>query len=484
MRSRSLFLVLAASVSIAAVAYAQPDSGQAPLPTMSAAEGAAIQQALAAAAAEGFTEPNVTPALVALASASPEAQLTGDQALSAAAIALAAQEHGLADPAKIDANFALRGDYDAAKDFAAARADGRIAAWAASLAPADAQYAALIQARRLYAAAVAAGGWPSLPIGPGLKTGQTAPRVAALRQRLAAEGYVSPVGPDPNVFDQALAAQLAAFQANHGLHPTGVLDAKTLAALNTPADARLAQIDANLERARWEPRQLPPERIVVDIAGQTATLYQNNVAAIAMAAVVGKAKDQTPTLASKVTGVEFNPPWIVPDDIAKKELFPKERRSPGYFARNDIEVVNGQVIQKAGPKSALGYVKFDVPDAFQVYLHDTPARGGFANEDRFSSHGCVRLAKPRDLAAALLAPQGWNRAKVDQAIASGATTTVAVPAGQQPAVFLIYRTALVGQDGHVTFRADPYKWDAEVSAALAGDVEQAQAIAATHKTSG
>ena len=65
-----------------------------------------------------------------------------------------------------------------------------------------------------------------------------------------------------------------------------------------------------------------------------------------MRAIAGEPTKRTPTFASKVVAIEFNPPWIVPADIAAKELYPKERRSPGYFARNDLYVANGQLIQR------------------------------------------------------------------------------------------------------------------------------------------
>jgi murein L,D-transpeptidase YcbB/YkuD len=155
----------------------------------------------------------------------------------------------------------------------------------------------------------------------------------------------------------------------------------------------------------------------------------------------------------------------VPPDIAAKELYPKQRRSPGYFARNDFYVSGGQLIQRAGPKSSLGYVKFDIPDAFDVYLHDTPARTLFARDKRWLSHGCMRIENPRDLAAALLGPQGWNRTTVDAAIAAGATRTVRLKTPVP--VFVVYRTVVADAAGHASFRSDVYGWDAELEAALA-----------------
>ncbi|HTX50327.1 MAG TPA: L,D-transpeptidase family protein, partial [Caulobacteraceae bacterium] len=174
---------------------------------------------------------------------------------------------------------------------------------------------------------------------------------------------------------------------------------------------------------------------------------------------------RTPTFASKVVAIEFNPPWIVPANIAARELYPKARRSPGYFARNDYYVSKGQLIQRAGPKSALGYLKFVIPDRFDVYLHDTPARTLFARDKRWLSHGCVRLEDPRDLAAALLAPQGGDRASVDADIATGVTHST--PLEVQMPVFVVYRTVVAGPEGRVLFRPDVYGWDGKIELALA-----------------
>jgi murein L,D-transpeptidase YcbB/YkuD len=387
--------------------------------------------------------------------------------LGDAAVRLAEQQHGLiADPRAVDTNFALRPPYDATAQFAAARVAGQVAAWVAELAPANATFRDLTAARARYAGIVALGGWSVIPPGKPPKMGATDRRLAALRQRLAAEGYDAPPQKAPDRYDAPLQAALEAFQQAHALKPDGLLSAATLTELNVPATVRLAAIDANLERERWLPRQLPASRIEVDIGGPTATLFLNDAAALSMRAIVGKPSTKTPIFVSQVTSILFNPPWVVPSDIAAHELWPKERRSPGYFARNDYYVATGgQVIQRAGPKSALGYLKFDMPDPFTVYLHDTPSRSLFKRDQRWLSHGCMRLEQPRELATALLAPQGWDRDAVDAAIAEGATHRVQLTV--QPPVFVVYRTVTATPDGHASFRPDVYGWDAEVEAALA-----------------
>jgi murein L,D-transpeptidase YcbB/YkuD len=308
--------------------------------------------------------------------------------------------------------------------------------------------------------------------------------VPALVQRLAVEGYALPAAPaapaaaansatnaaagpaaanDPTLYSTQLAAVVADFQNHHALDATGVLDAPTVAALNVSAQERLNAIDVNLERARWLPLDLPTQRIEADIAGPDVTLFVDSKPALSMRAVAGAPHRETPIFASAVDSVEFNPPWYVPADIARRELLPK---GAAYLSRNGFVVNGGSVMQRAGPQSALGFVKFNISDPFAVYLHDTPSRGAFASDMRWRSHGCMRLQEPRQLAAALLGPQGWTPVSIDQAIAAKATRTI--PLKVKTPVYLIYRTADAGDDGKVTFRADVYHWDAELSAAMSG----------------
>jgi murein L,D-transpeptidase YcbB/YkuD len=458
-------VVAALLVAAPAAACADPAPGSAAPPPrgLSNDDAAAIAHALADAPAQGLPRIDIGPALSALQSADPAQRATAEAQIAAAAIALARAERGQSvDPATIDHDFALAPTYDAAADFAQARDGGRIQAWLDGLAPRSADYWNLVKARAPYAAAVAAGGWPTVGAGKPTKVGAADPRSPALRQRLAAEGYVAAPPADPKIYDPALAQALTAFQTAHGLEASGRLTDETLAALNVPAADRLAVIDANLVRARWLPAQAPPDRIEVDTGDPQATLFQAGNPVLTMRTVVGQPNKRTPTFAAAVIAVQFNPPWVVPADIARRELYPKGR---GYLARHGFHVSGGQLIQRAGPRSSLGFLKFVVEDPFSVYLHDTPERSLFAREARWLSHGCVRLANPRDLAAALLAPQGGTRETVDAAIEARATTTTRLTA-EMP-LYIVYRTAVADGDGHVTFRSDVYGWDAELAQATA-----------------
>jgi murein L,D-transpeptidase YcbB/YkuD len=320
----------------------------------------------------------------------------------------------------------------------------------------------LLDAWKRYDAIRAHGGWKGLAAGAALARGAKGPAVLALRARLAREGYVVALG--GRVFDGDLAAAVTEFQGRHGLKPTGSVAATTLAAINVPVDVRLETIAVNLERARWLPEEMPPDRIEADIDGATATLFQDGKPALRMRTVVGDTKHETPMFASHVSSIQFNPAWHVPIDIAKAELWPKEAKSPGYFASHGFSVVNGQLVQHAGPKSSLGRIKFEMPNPFSVYLHDTPGRALFAVDSRGRSHGCVRLEKPNELAATLLASQGWDEDRVQATIDKGDTRWV--KPSQTVEVFLVYRTAEAVDDGPVIFRPDLYGWDQRLAQAL------------------
>lgn len=391
------------------------------------------------------------------------AEALGDDALVARLLAYARQETGQSRrPAAIDDLWSLTPTpRDVAAEFRTALADDGVAAWLASLSPADPGYAALRAARARYAAMTAAGGWPLVPDGEPLRPGHRGPAVTGLRARLAAEGYGEPVATDPEAFDAPLEAALRAFQETHALSVDGVVGGETRRALNVPVAVRLAQIDATLERWRWLPRDLPADRVEVDTGAQTAVLFRGGAAVLRMRAIVGSPAHPTPMFTAQIQGVVFNPPWNVPASIARAELLPAEAKRPGLLASQGIRWVDSHLQQRPGPKNSLGQIKFDVPNRFGVYLHDTPGKGLFANPVRAFSHGCMRLQDPRALAAALLAAQGGSAAGVDAAVAAGVTRRTAL---RMPVpLFVVHRTARALPDGRVAFHPDIYGWDARLA---------------------
>jgi murein L,D-transpeptidase YcbB/YkuD len=450
------WLALAAALVLAPAclnAQGAPPIPPPPEPPLTPADGQAIERALHEAG-EFPTPAEAQGAARRLASPDPAMHEEAQAALVHAAVTLAVEEHGGPDPAAIDPDWTLRAPYDAEADFAAARAQGRIAAWARALPRHDPGYLDLLAAWRRYDAMAGSGGWPKLPAGAVLRRGAKGRLVLLLRKRLAKEGY-GDAHPARALFDAGLAAEVSDFQRRHGLPPRGAVNAATLEALNVPADARAATLAANLVRARWLPQEMPPDRIEADVAAAQVTLFVDGKPELSMRAVVGDAKHQTPLFASHVSGIVINPPWNVPTDIARKELYPKGK---AYLASHDFAVVNGHLVQHAGARSSLGRLKFDMPNPYSVYLHDTPFHNMFTLDRRGRSHGCVRLEKPRDLAAALL---DWSPEEVDDAIEQEDTRRVRPK--MTVAVFLVYRTAAAVGDGPADFRPDVYGWDAKVT---------------------
>jgi murein L,D-transpeptidase YcbB/YkuD len=357
--------------------------------------------------------------------------------------------------------------YDPGPDFVQAAGQDRIGAWLDSLPPPYTGYQTLRKGLVTYRDIAARGGWKPLAAGTlPLKLGaKNDPRIAALEARLAVEDPTIAVDAAP-VFDEALQQALMRAQKRFGLNPDGGLGPQTLTALNVPVERRIDQILANMERWRWLPQQLPADRIQVNIAAAVMSVFHDDAPNLTMRAVTGRPGDETPMLSSTIHSIVLNPPWNVPSSIAAKELWPKQRANPRYFANNDFIVIQtegggSRLQQKAGPKAALGLVKFDFNNPYGVYLHDTPSRSKFASFSRLASHGCVRLEKPIPLAKQLLAADpAWSPEVVDETIAAG--KTVRAPLAQPIAVFLLYWTAYVTPDGQVNFRDDPYGWDREL----------------------
>ena len=370
--------------------------------------------------------------------------------------------------------------YDPSADFIRAAAQDQLAMWLDGLPPPYTGYDTLRQGLAAYRAMVAKGGWDPVPSGPDMKPGAMDPRVPTLRARLAAEDPMTPAyapapppatpAPGPGVqttgqtvYDPDLVQAVMRAQKRYGLQDDGVVNAATLASLNKPINLRIDQVLANMERWRWLPPVLPVDRIQVNIAAAVLTVFHSDTPTLSMRAVTGRPGDETPMLQSRVESIVFNPPWNVPSTIAAKELWPKERANPGYFASHDFMVVptgdgGSRLVQRAGPQAALGKIKFDFPNPYGVYLHDTPTQSTFSRFGRLASHGCVRLQHPLILANALLqGDQTWTPETVDATLAAGKTVRASL--SQPIAVFLFYWTAYMGPDGMMNFRNDPYGWD-------------------------
>ncbi|MGD0281277.1 MAG: L,D-transpeptidase family protein [Dissulfurispiraceae bacterium] len=359
------------------------------------------------------------------------------------------------------------------------------------LRPKQDAYYRLRQALARYRELLSKGEWPLISNGPLLKKGIMSDRVLDLRKRLAASGDLEPDAARGGVlFDEKLMKSVISVQKRHGLKAAGIVDSATLNALNIPLKERVRQMELNMERLRWILGNREQSSIVVNIANFQLDVIENGKSIISMKVVVGKPYWDTPVFTAKMTCLIINPSWNIPDSIARKELVKKIKNNPHYLAEQKIKVLRGwgsseeeidpetiawatitannlpyRFRQEPGPLNPLGRLKFMLPNKFDVYLHDTPAKRLFSENVRAFSHGCTRIEKPVELAEYLLryAPL-WTREKLLAAIAEGTEQTVLIP--HPVNVDFLYLTAWVDEGGAVQFRNDIYGRDKRLDEAL------------------
>src|SRR5271166_4242028 len=275
--------------------------------------------------------------------------------------------------------------------------------------------------------------------------------------------------PDPATVINALAPSSAEYEAMRRTYAeyrgiAGVLQAGRNKPLRpsperaAAAERRMRLLVVNLERLRWLPRQIPRDRVVVNAAIARLQLFRDDRPAFTTRVVVGETDKQTPEFQSTINDVLFNPPWNIPRSIAQKEILPKLAADPGYLSQHHMRWRSGGSIQQeAGPYSALGRLKFEMTDRYDVYLHDTPLKSLFLSAERMMSHGCVRVENPRILAQLLLeqSPEA-----IGKGIDLGRTNRRSLPAPVP--IFIVYQTAYVESDGSIRFSSDPYERDDEI----------------------
>jgi murein L,D-transpeptidase YcbB/YkuD len=360
-----------------------------------------------------------------------------------------------------------------------------------SLRPTHVGYLELQKALVSYRDIAARGGWPVIPNGPTLQRGDRGPRVMALRTRLRLTADLDRASaPVDDVFDTALEQGLQRFQERHGLNADGVVGTSTLTALNVPAEARVRQIELNMERWRWLPHELGDRYILVNVANFALDVIEHGQSVLAMRVIIGKPERRTPFFSADMTYLVLSPHWYVPPTIAIQDKLPLIRRDPSYVARQNFKLFRDgesgatrvdplsidwsavsarnfpyRLRQDPGPRNALGRVKFMFPNSYHVYLHDTPSRELFAKTERAFSSGCIRLEKPIELAEYLLRNDPrWSRQKILATIARGAEQVVHLPTTVP--VHLLYWTAWVDAQGRINFRKDIYERDKVLDTAL------------------
>lgn len=341
------------------------------------------------------------------------------------------------------------------------------------------------------------GGWPSVPDGEVLKPDMVDVRVNSLRERLTVTGELqTKIWEESTVFDPQLVVAVEKFQQRHNLLPDGVIGRQTLAALNVPVELRIQQIIINMERYRWLKRMSDEKIVAVNIAGFEAVAGRPGKFDISMPVIVGRTYHKTPVFNDTIKYVEFNPFWNLPNSIARNETLPKLQKDPTYLKKQNMRIFQGweegapeidastidwsrvskkdmnryRVRQDPGPQNALGTLKIMFPNTYNVYLHDTPTHGLFKEETRAFSHGCIRMARPAEMAAYVLggAEKGWSVEKVHEIVATGKRQVVSLD--EPMPVYILYRTVVVDpEDDTLYFYNDIYGRDKLLAQALFAD---------------
>jgi murein L,D-transpeptidase YcbB/YkuD len=308
--------------------------------------------------------------------------------------------------------------------------------------------------------------------GPMLLVGMQDSRVPDLRTRL---GVAAKAG--DTIYDEALADAVKAFQKKHNLQQDGVVGPGTLRALNgRPSNARAEDlIIANLERWRWISHDLGPSHVIVNIPEFMLRLYNKGALLWQTRVVVGKPSTPTPLISETMKFITVNPTWNVPPSIVYGEYLPALHQDPTVLARMGLRVSYNRdggvhISQPPGPGNALGRIRFNFPNKFSVYQHDTPDKYMFAHTRRAYSHGCMRVQNPDVYAEKLLSvalPNEHYTAERIRGMYGHGEVNINFPTPIP--VHLTYQTAYVDSSGDLVLRDDIYGRDSRVLAALKTD---------------
>lgn len=349
-----------------------------------------------------------------------------------------------------------------------------------NLAPSAPEYARLFRAKRELEALIARGGWgPRVEAGR-LNPGEQGRGVVQLRNRLIAMGYLPRIATAR--YDSQMQRAVQEFQIAHGIEADGVAGRDTIRQMNVSPEERLRSVIVALERERWMNIPRGDRHVWVNLTDFTAQIVDFDQVTYQTRSVVGARATQTPEFSDEMDHLEINPDWTLPRSIVAEywgslssggarhlnlvdgsgRVVPREAVD---FSRYSPTTLPFNVRQPPGPGNPLGEVKFLFPNPHAIYLHDTPSRSLFGRTVRTFSHGCVRLADPRDFAYQILAAQESDPVGYYDAIRRSRRETQVYLDTPVP-VHLVYRTAFTSVDGRLNFRNDSYGRDARLYDAL------------------
>jgi len=348
----------------------------------------------------------------------------------------------------------------------------------ASLPPTHPYYARVMKALETYRAMEADGPFPEVRIPVKYRVGMKTANVLAIKQRLAREGYFT--GTIDESYDADLVAAVKKYQEYHGFETTGLLEPRHEKSLNVPLSDRIQQIELSLQRWRESAirdggelyvRVNIPE-FMMEVWKGTERVFHNRV-------VVGNNKwgvdptseiegkiNRTKIFQANIVEIVINPRWNVPARVKKVELEYDLMSQPDYLLKNNYVVEtlpDGReiVYQKSGEGNALGKIKFNFPNEYGIFMHDTNMKSFFKREIRAYSHGCVRLDDPVPVAKFLLAeassvvPDSIDTYMEEEVEPKPRYIKLTTPVP----IYMEYNSVGIGDDGLPMFFSDVYSYD-------------------------
>ena len=341
-----------------------------------------------------------------------------------------------------------------------------------ALEPFPAQYAVLVKALARYRQLAAQGEQQTVREAATLRPGESGENIRNLQKRLSQEDFYH--GKVTGTFDQPTREAVMHFQSVHLLPQDGAVGQKTKEWLNTPFKDKAEMITEGLKLMRQSQSRRFDRFVRINIPQFALEYYKDGKVKESHRVIVGKAggkkvkmrgrmvgENQTPPITSAIEQIVFNPRWYVSDRI-RKELQSEIAADPAYFAKHGYVQMasidsSGQprIFQMPGPKNALGRIKFEFPNPYAVFLHDTPNKNLFQRVRRDFSHGCIRVDKASDLALSILKDD--QNPAVDKAANYLTSTHPSHVRLSQPVPIVIeYVPVTATESGHPIFIGDPY----------------------------
>jgi hypothetical protein len=305
-----------------------------------------------------------------------------------------------------------------------------------------------------------------------VRRGESGDHIRNLQKRLQQEGFYSEN--ITGVFDNQTEQAVKDFQTAHLIEQDGTVGRQTSQWLNTSFESKAQMIALAMKAVRQSPSRIHSRFIRINIPQFLLVYYRDGQFQESHRIVVGRAtgkkvkfrgkmvgENQTPTLSSSIEQIILNPRWYVSDRI-RLELNAEAKSDPEWFTKHGYVAMQSQhpwgehrLFQSPGPKNALGRVKFEFPNPYDVYLHDTPTKYLFARTRRDFSHGCIRVDKAIELAERLLTDDGSPYAEKMKTILTG-SNQVFVKLSQPVPISVEYIPVVTDENARVIFVGDPY----------------------------